>query len=155
MSELKSLQEKFAPNNGCFGCGNANELGLQLKSYVDGEQLVAKFNAQPHHEAFEGMLNGGIIGSLLDCHCNWAAAYHLLIRDGLESLPCTVTAEYKITMKLPTPTAGPIHLTANVVEASERKVVVEGTLGTSDTVTALCRGIFVSVKPGHPAYNRW
>ena len=70
-------------------------------------------------------------------------------------LPCTVTAEYTIKMKSPTPTDQTIHLTASVVEASKRKVVVEGTLGTTDQITATCNGTFVAVKPGHPAYNRW
>lgn len=154
-SEPKSLQETLAPNNKCFGCGHANELGLQLKSFANGKKLVAKFDPQPHHEAFTGILNGGIIGALLDCHCNWAAAYHLMNQNGLGELPCTVTAEYTITMKLPTPSTETVHLTARVVESSERKAVVEGTLGTSEQVTALCRGTFVSVKPGHPAYNRW
>ena len=51
-------------------------------------------------------------------------------------LPCTVTAEYTITMKQPTPTDQTIHLTAKVIEASERKAVVEGTLGTVNQVTA-------------------
>lgn len=155
MDSNKSLQESLAPNNRCFGCGQANEKGLQLKSYVDGDQLVAQFSAEKHHEAFEGILNGGIVGSLLDCHCNWAAAYHLMQKTGAEELPCTVTAEYKISMKLPTPTTERLHLTAKVVESSDRKAVVEGTLGTADEVTALCRGVFVAVKPGHPAYNRW
>ena len=155
MNKLKSLQETLAPNNKCFGCGWANQQGLGLQSFVKDDLLIAEYTPQAHHEAFTGVLNGGIIGTLLDCHCNWAAAYHLMTRDALDSLPCTVTAEYKITMKLPTPTTGPIHLAAKVVESSERKAVVEGTLGTADTVTALCRGVFVSVKPGHPAYNRW
>lgn len=153
--ESKSLQETLAPNNKCFGCGHANKLGLQLKSFVDGDELVAKFSPQPHHEAFSGVLNGGIIGSLLDCHCNWAAAFHLMQQHQMDELPCTVTAEYTITMKHPTPSTGTIHLRARVVESGERKAVVEGTLGTEDQVTALCRGVFVSVKPGHPAYNRW
>ena len=29
---------------------------------------------EPHHLAFEGVLNGGICGALLDCHSNWTAA---------------------------------------------------------------------------------
>ena len=28
------------------------------------------------------MLNGGIVGALLDCHSNWAAAYHLMTNAG-------------------------------------------------------------------------
>ncbi len=155
MDKPKSLQETLAPQNRCFGCGHSNEKGLRLQSFVEGQKLVAQFEPQSHHEAFAGVLNGGIIGSLLDCHCNWAAAYHLMTTSGASELPCTVTAEYTIKMKSPTPTDQTIHLTAAVVEASERKVVVEGTLGTTDQITATCNGVFVAVKPGHPAYNRW
>ena len=155
MDKPKSLQETLAPSNRCFGCGWANENGLRLQSFVEGEKLVAQFLPQSHHEAFAGILNGGIIGTLLDCHCNWAAAYHLMTTTEATELPCTVTAEYTVKMKLPTPTDQTIYLTASVVEATERKVVVEGTLGTKDKVTATCDGVFVAVKPGHPAYNRW
>ncbi len=155
MNKLKSLQETLAPNNKCFGCGWANQQGLGLQSFVKDDLLIAEYTPQAHHEAFTGILNGGIIGTLLDCHCNWAAAYHLMNQANRSELPCTVTAEYTITMKQPTPTDQTIHLTAKVIEASERKAVVEGTLGTVNQVTALCRGVFVAVKPGHPAYNRW
>ncbi len=48
------------------------------------------------------MLNGGIIGALLDCHSNWAAAWHLLQQGKLEQPPCTVTADYAIKLLRPT-----------------------------------------------------
>ncbi len=73
------LQERYAPALACFGCGPANPAGLHLRSIVreDGA-LVATWRPGPHHEAFPGVLNGGIIGTLLDCHCNWAAAHALM-----------------------------------------------------------------------------
>ncbi len=154
-SEL-SLQERFAPQNICFGCGPANSQGLQLRSFVDGEQLVAVFRPQSHHQAFAGMLNGGITGALLDCHCNWMAAWHLMNRMGQLTPPCTVTAEYTIQLERPTPTDVPLHLSSWVIEASDRKAITGGTIALPDgTITARCRGTFVAVKPGHPAYHRW
>ncbi|HLL53172.1 MAG TPA: PaaI family thioesterase [Myxococcaceae bacterium] len=154
MSE-PSLQEKYSPHSSCFGCGPANEKGLRIGSHVKGDEFVADWTPEPHHEAFPGMLNGGIIGALLDCHCNWAAAYHLMTAGGADKPPCTVTADYAITLKRPTPTNGPVHLTAKVVEAKEDRCVVEGSLVAGGKVTATCRGTFVAVKPGHPAYHRW
>jgi acyl-coenzyme A thioesterase PaaI-like protein len=154
MSEL-SLQETYAPHNKCFGCGPSNELGLRLRSFVRGNELVARWTPRPHHEAFDGILNGGIIGSLLDCHCNWTAAWHLMRTAEADHPPCTVTAEYSIQMKHPTPSRGELDLRAWVVETSERKAVVAGELSHQGTVTATCRGTFVAVKPGHPAYHRW
>jgi acyl-coenzyme A thioesterase PaaI-like protein len=150
-----SLQEKFAPGSICFGCGPANPKGLHIRSLVRGDEVVATWRPEPHHEAFPGMLNGGIIGALLDCHCNWAAAWFLCQRDGAESPPCTVTADYAIKLLRPTPTDGPVELVARVVESSADRATVEGTLSAAGKPRATCRGTFVAVRPGHPAYHRW
>lgn len=154
MSLEKSLQETYAPGSVCFGCGPANGMGLGVRSFVQGEGLVAEWSPQPHHQAFEGVLNGGVIGALLDCHCNWAAAMKLMRAKGLSHPPCTVTAEYAIRMRRPTPT-GPVRLTAKVVDLGEDRATVEGELHSGGGVCATCRGTFVAVKPGHPAYHRW
>lgn len=151
----QSLQDRYAPNNACFGCGPANEKGLRIKSFVEGDEVVCEWHAEKHHEAFPGMLNGGIIGSLLDCHCNWTAAHHLMGAKGQLVPPCTVTAEYSIKLRRPTPTDGPIHLRARVVESTEDLAVIEGELEAGGKVTATCRGTFVAVKEGHPAFHRW
>ena len=39
---LQALQDRFAPQSRCFGCGPANPQGLQIKSHVaeDGQTLV-------------------------------------------------------------------------------------------------------------------
>ena len=71
----KSLQEIYAPRNACFGCGPANPEGLHIRSFVQGDEVIAEWRAGKHHEAFPGVLNGGIIGTLLDCHCNWTASF--------------------------------------------------------------------------------
>ena len=92
---MKSLQETYAPNNQCFGCGPATEQGLRIRSFEEGDALVCDWTPQPHHVAFEGIVNGGIIGSLLDCHSNWTAAHHLMVQSGQSEPPCTVTADAK------------------------------------------------------------
>jgi acyl-coenzyme A thioesterase PaaI-like protein len=151
----KSIQETYAPNMKCFGCGPANEKGLHIRSFPQNGEVVAEWQPKTEYEAFSGMLSGGIIGTLLDCHCNWAAAYHLMKRAGQDHPPCTVTAEYSIKLLRPTPTDAPIRLVARVVQSTENSAIVEGELIAHDNVCATCRGMFVAVKPGHPAYNRW
>ena len=155
MAAQKSLQETYAEKSICYGCGPANSKGLRIRSFAEGDAIVARFRPEPHQEAFPGVLNGGIIGTLLDCHCNWAAAYHLLKKTGAAELPSTVTADYHIHMKRPTPSKDEITLEARVVESTDDRAVVEGTLTAGGKVTATCRGTFVAVKPGHPAYHRW
>jgi hypothetical protein len=73
MTQDRSIQETYSPDGICFGCGPLNEKGLRIRSFVEGDEFVAVWSAEPHHQAFPGVLNGGIIGALLDCHSNWAA----------------------------------------------------------------------------------
>jgi hypothetical protein len=60
----KSIQETYAPNNACFGCGPANPKGLHIRSFANGDEVVAEWQPSKEYEAFEGMLCGGIIGTL-------------------------------------------------------------------------------------------
>ena len=151
----QSLQERFAPHSTCFGCGPANEKGLRIRSLVEGDEVVGEWTPQPHHEAFPGVLNGGIVGALLDCHGNWTAAHAMMVARGAERPPVTVTADYAIQLKRPCPTDQPISLKARVVEVADPKVIVEGTLEAGGKLRATMRGTFVAVEPGHPAYHRW
>jgi acyl-coenzyme A thioesterase PaaI-like protein len=155
MTQPQALQDRFAPHNRCFGCGPANEQGLRVKSRVEGDEVVADWQPSPHHEAFPGVLNGGIVGALLDCHSNWAACWHLMQKAGAPSPPCTVTADYAIKLRKPTPLDRPLRLRAKVVESTDDRAVVEATLESDGKVCASCKGTFVAVKPGHPAYHRW
>jgi len=155
ISKTDALQEKYASHSTCFGCGPSNPKGLRIRSIPQGDVVVADWRPEPHHEAFPGMLNGGIIGSILDCHSNWTAAYHLMKKSGVETPPCTVTADYHIKLLRPTPTDEPVHLEARVVESKDDRATIEATLTAKGKVCATCRGTFVAVKPGHPAYHRW
>ena len=152
----QSLQERYSPQGICFGCGPVNEKGLRIRSFEqENDEVVCEWQPESYHEAFPGMLNGGIIGTLLDCHSNWTAAWHLMRRKGLDHAPCTVTADYTIKLKRPTPTDAPVKLIARVVESQDDRAVVEAELIAGGKVCATCRGTFVAVKPGHPAYHRW
>jgi acyl-coenzyme A thioesterase PaaI-like protein len=150
----ESLQDRYAPANMCFGCGAANEKGLRIKSYVEGDELVADWTPEAHHQAFAGVLNGGIAGALLDCHSNWTAAYTLMKQRGVDALPCTVTAEFSVKLRAPTP-LGPLKLRSRAVAVDGDKVTVEAQIGAGGKTTATCRGVFAAVKEGHPAFFRW
>lgn len=156
----QNLQERYAPSSICFGCGPANEKGLRIRSVPTSDdpfaEVVAEWQPEKHHEAFPGMLAGGITGTLLDCHSNWTAAWHLMRKAGRsEEPPCTVTAEYAVKLRRPIPTDAPVRLVAKVVESSDDRATVESSLEAGGKVCATCRGVFVAVKPGHPAYHRW
>ena len=153
-----SLQQRFAPHSRCFGCGPANEHGLRLESRPSASEkgvVVAEWSAAAHHEAFDGVLNGGIVGALLDCHSNWTAAWHLMGRRGGDAPPVCVTAEYTVRLLRATPTDQRVQLSARVMESTDDRATVEATLEADGRTCATCRGTFIAVRPGHPAYGSW
>lgn len=152
---MKSVQERLAPNNQCYGCGPTNDKGLRIRSFEEGDELVCDWQPEPHHLAFPGVVNGGIIGSILDCHSNWTAAVHLMKARSAAEVPPTVTLDFHVTLKRPTPLDQTLHLRARVVESSADRATVEATVEANGRITATCRGTFVAVKEGHPAYFRW
>jgi acyl-coenzyme A thioesterase PaaI-like protein len=152
---MKSLQDTYAARTTCFGCGPANAKGLQLKSFAEGEECVAKYRVEKHHQAFAGVVSGGIIGALLDCHSNWAATSALMRKGRAQVPPCTVTSEFHVVLKRPTPTEAILKLRARATELGENRAVVDATLEANGRVCATCKGTFVAVKEGHPAFHRW
>jgi acyl-coenzyme A thioesterase PaaI-like protein len=151
----KSLQEEYAPKSICYGCGPANDKGLRIRSFPENDgSLVCRFVPSPEHAAFPNVLNGGIIGALLDCHSNWAACYRMMEERDLEGPPCTVTADFHVKLKRPTP-LGEVVVRAKVVSLEGDKAVVEASLEAGGKITATCTGTFVAVKEDHPAYHRW
>ena len=149
------LQNKYAPNRICFGCGPANKQGLHVKSIPNGEIVTAEYEPKPHHQAFPNVLSGGIIGTLLDCHSNWTAAWTIMNFRKDNHPPCTVTAQYNVQLLRPCPIKNPVKLVAKIIESNGKKAVIKAELIAEDKVCATCEGIFIAVEEGHPAYNRW
>lgn len=152
----QSLQERFAPDGRCFGCGPANDRGLRIRSFeADDGTVVADWRARPEHEAFDGFVNGGIVGTLIDCHSNWTAIAALLARGDGSVAPSTVTAEYSVRFRRPTPSDRPLRLIGRAVDIADDRVTVETTVEVDGVATVTGRATFVAVKEGHPAFGRW
>jgi uncharacterized protein (TIGR00369 family) len=152
----QSLQERHAPDGRCFGCGPKNKQGLRIRSFEAGDgTVVAEWQARPEHEAFEGYVNGGVIGTLIDCHSNWTAIATLMASGWATDAPSTVTAEIAVRFRRPTPSDRPLRLVGRAVEVAPDRVAVETEIEVDGVVTARGRAVFVPVGPGHPAYGRW
>ncbi|MCI0452090.1 MAG: PaaI family thioesterase [Candidatus Latescibacteria bacterium] len=131
----------------CFGCGKHNARGHQLKSFVDGDDVVARFTPRSEHTSLPGFVYGGLVASLIDCHAmaTAAAAAERAAGRGIGDGPAPrfVTAALNVSFLKPTPMGGELVLRARVTERSERKAIVEVTLSANDVVTA--RGNVVAV----------
>ena len=145
----KAVQDRYAPNSICFGCGPANKEGLQIKSYRTIDGLEMEFECEEKHQAFPGVINGGIIGALLDCHGNWTAAMAIMDENGLDAPLCTVTAQYEVRLKRPTPLGPTLKLQSRVLALQDDRAEVIIELKANGKTCATGRGLFVAVKEGH------
>ncbi|MGH7872474.1 MAG: PaaI family thioesterase [Candidatus Binatia bacterium] len=135
----------------CHGCGAANERGLRLKSYWDGDDAVASWRAEPHHcGGTPNNLNGGIIASLIDCHSlNLAIAHaYRAARRPIGSAPRIgyVTASLQVTYTKPTPIDQPIELRARITKQEQRKAWMSCTLSAAGEVRAVGEVLGVRVE---------
>ena len=154
--DSKSLQETYALEGMCFGCGPKNDKGLRIRSFAeDDNACVCRWRPQAHHLAFPGALNGGICATLLDCHSNWTTAWHLMRKLGAAYPPSTATAELAVKLLRPTPMDDELIVRGRVVESSLNRAVVEAQLEAKGKVTVTSSAVFVAVKEGHPAFHRW
>ena len=136
----------------CYGCGRMNEHGLQIKSYWDGDEAVARFSPKPYHTAIPGFVYGGLIASLIDCHSTGVAAAAAYRAEGreIDTEPPHryLTASLHVDYLRPTPIDGLLEVRATVKEIKGRKVVIASTLSAGGEVCA--RGEVVAVQvPDH------
>ena len=130
VKEKEAFQDLIGPENHCHGCGCANENGLQIKSYWDGDGAVATYWPKPHQCAGSPhYVNGGILASLIDCHGNntaMATAYHRAGRK-VGSLPkiWCVTAKLDISYKAPVSMGKELLLRSRITKQEGRKTWLE------------------------------
>jgi hypothetical protein len=123
------VQEAYTPDSMCFGCGPAANDGLKLKSFRSKDGMEAVVTIDPKYCAFPGIVNGGIVAALFDCHGNWTAAVSLMDKGCLPKPPLTVVYEMLITHEEPTPPNEELILRSKVVDIQEN-----GGVGSKATV---------------------
>ncbi len=123
----------------CYGCGRLNPHGLQLKSFWDGNETKAVFTPRPYHMAIPGYVYGGLIASLIDCHCTGTASAAMAKEKGEsrdKKIFRFVTASLHVDYLAPTPMGVPLEIRGKVEEMGARKVVVSATVSANGRVTA-------------------
>ena len=114
----------------CFGCGQANPIGLQLTFHSDGELFYSEYMPPDHFQGYPGVLHGGIAGALLD-----EVMVNQLYTQGKQ----VVTAELRIRFKKPVPMGQLLRIVSRLklsrqhfwelegwIENSAGQVLVEG-----------------------------
>lgn len=146
-----SIQEAI-PNNHCWGCGTLNPVGLHIHSHVEGDTSVCvhvpgpEYMAGPTH-----VLNGGILATLVDCHCVCTAIADAYRSEGraLGEAPeiWYATASLHLDYRRPTPLGGPVTLRASVTDRSERRRTLRCVVEANGEVTVEATVVAVRVPP--------
>ncbi len=146
--ERRAIQDDL-PENYCWGCGSLNPSGMHIKSYWEGDETICTWQPRAEHMAGpQGILNGGIIATLIDCHSVCTAVADAYRREGraLDTAPLIwyATGSLHVAYLKPTPIAAPVTLRAQVKDRTERKTVITCTL--SSRGEACARGEIVAVR---------
>jgi acyl-coenzyme A thioesterase PaaI-like protein len=132
----------------CYGCGRLNEDGLRVRTVRDGGSWVCHFTPREEHRAIRGIVYGGTVASLIDCHATGTAAGAATLHCGDAIAPDTVrrfvTAHLGVDFLAPTPLGVELELRATTTEVRENKVVVDVELSAEGKVTA--RGHVICVE---------
>lgn len=132
----------------CYGCGRNNSHGLHIRTLWNGTEGIFRFTPREYHTAFPGVVYGGLIASLIDCHSIGtavAAAYDAEGRDPGTAPEITfVTGNLNVTYVKPTPMGVELVLRTRVQEMHERKAVVTCSLFAGEDECA--RGVVVGIR---------
>jgi hypothetical protein len=150
-ADVPALQDLAAPDGVCYGCGSAHPHGLHIKSHwhEDGVHVVSTHLPGADFHGWPGLVYGGLIAMLVDCHSNWTAmAYHYRAEhrapDSKPRIDC-VTGSLGIKFLKPTPMDVPLTLKARVEGEVGRKTRVLCEVHAGEVLTALGDSIFVRV----------
>ena len=134
IGDVERLRERY---RGCFGCGEANPVGLRLGGFTvtDDGTVVASYAPRDDHRGFDGILHGGIVATALDEAMAWAA----MLTEGV----LVFTAKLELRYRRPARTDARLQLRGKVVERRGRRLVIEGSLHDDDGPVADAEGLFL------------
>ncbi len=148
---IQPIQDTYNPAAAiCYGCGINNPHGLHIKTRWDGEIGHSKFIPRDEHTAFPGVVYGGLIASLIDCHSIGtaiAAMYTEAERPaGSEPLITCVTGNLNVSYKKPTPMGVELILESRITEMTPKKAIVTTNLMAHGEICAVGEVVAVRVK---------
>lgn len=126
----------------CFGCGQANPIGLKLKFRQDGDKLRSEFIPDHYHQGWPDIVHGGVINALID----EALSYPPFV----SGLTC-FTGKIEVRFRQPAWVGQKLLLISSMLR--KRKRVVEGraTITREDgTVIAEGTALMYVLEEGEP-----
>lgn len=147
--EDRDFFQDYMPENICFGCGVHNDDGLHVKSYWEGDESVCHWQSEAKYQGWPKLLNGGVMATLVDCHCICTAVAHAY---RLENRTLDTAPEYRyatgtlnIKYLLPTPNDHMVEIRARISEVKNKKMVLNCDIYSQGKKTAEAEVIAIRV----------
>lgn len=124
---IHAIQDDYPDDfSWCFGCGRLNKDGYHFRTGWQGEETVTFYKPLEKHSAIPGIVYGGLIASLVDCHGTGSAAIALHRKNGYEpgsgqEPPRFVTASLNVDYLKPTPYGTLLKAVGKVEEIHPKK----------------------------------
>jgi hypothetical protein len=136
----------------CYGCGRLNTHGYRLETRWDGEESVTFFTPAPYLTAVPGVVYGGLLASIVDCHSTGTAAAALYRAQGrpMDSEPAHrfVTGTLSVRYLHPTPLGPAIEVRGRVKAVHGRKVTVVSRVLVGEVVTIEAEVVAIEMPDG-------
>lgn len=126
--------------NNCFGCGQQNRTGLQLRFHTgESGQVVCSVRLAKRFQGPPGHAHGGIIATLLD---------EAMSKSNRALEVIAMTRHIEIDYLKPVPVGIDLQLTGRHVQADGRKHYCEAELANDDgEVLARGKALFIAIDP--------
>lgn len=123
----------------CFVCGKENPIGLKVRFYQRGNQVVTHFTPGPAHQGYPDRMHGGIAGALLD---------ETVGRAGFIHGYWTFTVKFEVKYRKPIPLGQEITVVGELTRDRGRMIEAKGQVLLADgSVAVEGSGLFIKLKP--------
>lgn len=133
--ELKNIEEH------CFGCGQSNANGLQMRFSTNEQQLRSEVMIPGHLRGWSRLVHGGVITTILDEMMGWAGMYFLN--------RFLLTKDIKVRFRLPVYIDEPVTIYGYVAAQKNdgQATLVAELRNAKGQVAAKAEGEFVLFSP--------
>jgi acyl-coenzyme A thioesterase PaaI-like protein len=101
----------------CFGCDSLNPIGLKMRFFEEGEQIICFWKAESSYQGYVDTLHGGIHSTLHDELASWVVY--------VKGKTAGMTSKIDISFYKPVPTDGTeVKLIGTIKERDMKSIVV-------------------------------
>ncbi len=121
----------------CVVSGPDNPLGIGLRAWVDGDEVVSEVTLGPAHEGAPGRAHGGIVAAVFDDALGYLLTVHHIV---------AYTGQLEVRYLAATPVGVPLRVRSRIVGRRERRTTITAEARADGEVVATATGVFVSVS---------